>query len=1054
MVVPTTPTSERPIARLIAWSAANPFLTIITVLAFTLWGYYSLKKVPLDAIPDLSDTQVIIFSEWEGRSPNLVEDQVTYPLTRALLAAPQVKYVRGESYLGLSFISVIFADGTDLYWARSRVLEYLTTAQSKLPEGVSPALGPDATAVGWVFQYALKDASGKHSLADLRAFQDFSLRYWLQSVDGVAEVAAVGGRVREYQITLDPVKAQSYDLSIPMLIEAVRASNRDVGGRALEVAGFETIVRGRGYISGVEDLASIPVMTGTNGIPVYLRDVATIALGPAWDRGVAELDGEGETVGGIVVMRTGHNALNVINGVKTRLAEIHDSLPEGVELVVTYDRSQLIEESIATISHTLIEELIVVSLVIAVFLMHVRSALVPIIALPIAVVIAFVPMLAQHLTANIMSLGGIAVAIGAMVDASIIIIENIHRKLERWEANGRSGDRATEIVHAMQEVGPSIFFALLVITVSFLPVFTLSGTEGRLFAPLAYTKTYSMAIASLLAITLIPALAVLLVRGRIKPERDNPLNRWMIAAYVPVVRWVVRHRRGMIVGAIFAMAMTVPAFLRLGSEFMPPLNEGAILYMPTAVAGMSVTEAASVVQNMDARLKKFPEVRSVFGKMGSADTATDPAPMNMAEITVLLHPKDTWRSGMTWEKLKNEMDQELQYPGMPNVWWMPIQTRLEMLATGIRSPLGMKVYGPDLATIERTGIAIESALTNDERTANHTISAFAERATGGYYFDITVRREAAARYGVSPGEIQDTIEAAIGGAAVTETIEGRARFPVTLRYGRDFREDPDELKRILVKTKNGQVPLGQVADFGFVTGPMMIREEDGQLVGFVFIDVKQDAIGIPAYVEHANAVIRDSVDVPTSVRYEWTGQYQHFENAKARLKIVVPLTLFLVLLLIYLNTRSLPETVIIALAVPFSLIGAVWLLFALDYNMSVAVWVGLIALAGLDAETGAIMMLYLTLAYDEHRRQGKATTAEDLEEICVEGAARRLRPKLMTALVLLIGLLPVMWSSGTGADVMKRIAAPMVGGIITSFLLELTVYPAVFAMWKRRTITT
>lgn len=1032
------------IARLIAACAGRPLMTVLFVACLGAWGYYSLRRAPLDAIPDLSDTQVIIFTEWPGQSPDLVEDQITYPISSALLAAPKVNFVRGQSMFGMSFVYVIFEDGTDMYWARSRVLEYMNSAMDDLPEGVTPTLGPDATGVGWVFQYALSDTTGKHDLQELRSLQDWNVRYALSSVPGVAEVATVGGYVKEYQVQVDPARLRAYDVSIGDVVRAVRESNEDVGGRTLEIAGHEHVIRGRGYLKSLDDLRNIPVRLGKAGTPVLLRDVGVVSLGPDTRRGLAELNGEGEAVGGIVIMRYGENALNVIDAVKQRIEEVKQSLPKGVELSITYDRSDLIKNSIDTLRHTLIEEMIVVSVVIFLFLLHVRSALVPIITLPLAVLLAFIPMLYQGLTANIMSLGGIAVAVGAMVDASIIIIENIHKKLEEWDHGGRVGSRQAALVSAMQEVGPSIFFSLLVITVSFLPVFTLEGTEGRLFKPLAFTKTYSMGFAAILAVTLTPALAALFIRGKILAEHKNPLNRWLIALYSPVVRWVVQYRKTVIVVALLGMALTVPAFLRLQSEFMPPLNEGVILYMPTAPPGMSTTEAANVLQKMDRQLKQFPEVVSVFGKMGRARTPTDPAPIGMAETTIVLKPQSEWRPGLTWEALIREMDEKLQYPGMPNIWWMPIQTRTEMLATGVRSPLGIQVFGDNLEVIEHTAIAIEKAVAQIPGTR----SAFAERSTGGFYVDVRIKRDEAARYGLRVRDINDVLMTAVGGLPISKTVEGRERYPVSVRYAREFRDDPNLLGEILISTKAGaQVPLSQVATIDFVNGPPMIRSEDGKLVGFVFVDTDRP---IADYVNDARRVVAQQVELPSGVRLGWAGQFKYFERAKAKLKLVVPITLLLVVMLLYWNTQSASETAIVMLAVPFSLIGAVWLLYLLDYHMSVAVWVGLIALAGLDAETGVVMLLYLTLAHKRWSDEGRIKTFGDLREAIVEGAAKRVRPKLMTVLTTMIGLLPVLWSTGTGADVMKRIAAPMVGGLVTSFFLELTVYPAIFAIWKGR----
>ena len=1033
------------IARLIEASAKNRFLTILLVAGLAVWGYYGMTHGPLDAIPDLSDVQVIVFTEWPGQSPDIVEDQITFPISSSLLAAPQVKFVRGQSFFGLSFVYVIFEDGTDMYWARSRVLEYLNEVQGSLPAGIIPTLGPDATGVGWVFEYALVDRTGNLDLQQLRSLQDWNLRYALESVPGVAEVASVGGFVKQYQVIIDPNKLLGYDIPLRRVIEAVRESNHEAGGRVIEIAAHEQMVRGRGYVTSIEDLELAPLAVNDAGVPITIKDVAEVKLGPDMRRGLAELDGEGEVVGGIVVMRYGENALEVIDAVKERLADIERSLPGGVEIVVTYDRSGLIEASIETLQRTLIEEMIIVSIVIFLFLMHVRSALIPIITLPLGVLLAFIPMYYQGLTINIMSLGGIAVAIGTMVDAAIIIIENIHKKLEQWKDDGSPGARTDAIIEAMQEVGPSIFFSLLVITVSFMPVFTLEGVEGRLFKPLAFTKTFSMGFAAILAVTLTPALAATFIRGKIRGENENLLNRWLVAAYTPVVRLVVRFRKTAVAVALLIMLATIPAFLELGSEFMPPLNEGAILYMPTAPPGMSITEAALVLQSMDRKLRQFPEVERVFGKMGRARTATDPAPVGMVESVVLLKPKDQWRPGLTWDELIAEMDEELDYPGMPNIWWMPIQTRVEMLTTGIRSQLGIKVFGDDLSELEEASVAIEQALP----VVRGTRSAFAERATGGFFLDVKVNRQEASRLGLSVQDVNEVVMTAIGGMNVSETLEGRERYPIQVRYAREFRDHPDALKRVLVATPTGaQVPLSQVADIVFETGPPMIRSENGQLVNFVFVDIAGRPLG--DYVDEARRLVSERVELPPGVRLEWAGQFVYLERAKERLKIVVPVTLLIVFTLLYMNTGSITETGIVLLAVPLSLVGAIWLLWLLDYNMSIAVWVGLIALAGLDAETGVVMLLYLKLAYIRRQREGRLESFEDLGETIVEGAARRIRPKLMTVMTTIIGLLPVMWSTGTGADVMKRIAAPMVGGLVTSFALELTIYPAIFAIWKRR----
>jgi len=1037
------PSKHGIIARLIAASAARPWFTILAVAALGVWGWISLQHTPLDAIPDLSDVQVIVFTEWMGQSPDLVEDQITYPISAALISAPKVQAVRGQSMFGMSFVNVIFQDGTDIYWARSRVLEYMSSVRAKLPAGVNPTLGPDATGVGWVFEYALVDKTGKHDLQQLRSIQDWNVRYALESVPGVAEVASVGGFIKQYQVNVDPNKLLGFGITTDDVVKAVRDSNEEVGGRVIEIAGHEQVIRGRGYVKTPDDIGRAPIKV-ISGTPVRVRDVAVVSIGPDIRRGVSELNGEGEAPGGVVIMRYGENALTVIDAVKERLQEVKRGLPEGVQVVTTYDRSGLIEDSVATLRHTLIEEMLVVSAVIFIFLLHVRSALIPILTLPLGVLLAFIPMSEQHLTANIMSLGGIAVAIGAMVDASIIIIENIHKKLSEWDAGGQRESRSSVIVQAMQEVGPSIFFSLLVITISFLPVFTLEATEGRLFKPLAFTKTYSIGFAAVLAVTLTPALAVLLIRGKVHDENRNPINRFLSAAYSPVVRFVVEHRWKIVIGALLTIVLTVPVLSRLKSEFMPPLNEGVILYMPTAPPGMSENESVRLLQAMDRELKKFPEVVSVFGKEGRAESATDPAPLGMAEVTVTLKPRTEWRKGLQWDDLVKQMDEKLHFPGMPNVWWMPIQTRTEMLATGVRSPLGIQVFGDDLDSIEKAAISVEHAVAK----VSGTRSAFAERSTGGFYIDFEVKREAAARHGLSVHDVNVVVAQSIGGENVSETVEGRERYPISVRYAREFRDDPELLGRILIGTPDGaQVPLSEVVSIRSVLGPPMIRSEGGKLVGFVFVDTDRP---IADYVAEAKRVVASEARLPPGTRLDWVGQFKYFERAKARLKWVIPLTLGIVLILLYLNTQSMAETVIVMLAVPFSLVGAVWLLYFLHYNISVAVWVGIIALAGLDAETGVVMLLYLTLAYDRHQREGRLRSFDDLRETIVEGAAKRLRPKLMTVATMIIGLVPVLWSTGTGADVMKRIAAPMIGGLVTSFLLELTVYPAIFAIWKGR----
>ncbi|MFZ9887827.1 MAG: efflux RND transporter permease subunit [Myxococcota bacterium] len=1033
------------IARLIGTSARRPFVTLLLCAALGLFGAVAMTRTPLDAVPDLSDVQVIVLTEWPGRSPDLVEDQVTFPITSALLAAPKVKHVRGQSFFGLSFVYVIFDDDTDLYWARSRVLEELNTLGTRLPRDAVPTMGPDATGVGWVFQYALVDRSGRHDLQQLRALQDWNLRYALESVPGVAEVASVGGFVKQVEVVVDPVALRGHGLTQADVVRAVRLSNLDVGGRTLELSGHEFVVRGRGYVRTSRDLEQAVLRADVaTGRVVTLGDVAQVVVGAAPRRGFADLDGEGEAVGGIVIMRYGENALRVIEAVKERLEALKPGLPDGVELVVTYDRSSLIEEAIGTLTSTLVEEMVIVALVILLFLLHVRSAVVPIVTLPLGVLLAFLALHQQGLTASIMSLGGIAIAIGAMVDASIVIIENIHKHLEEWEREPMGRARGEVVVAAMQEVGPSIFFSLLVITISFLPVFTLEGVEGRLFKPLAFTKTYAMGAAAILAITATPALVAIVLRGRIRSEAEHPLSRVLTRAYVPLVRFVVRRRRWVIGAALSTVAAVTPLAFTLQSEFMPPLNEGALLYMPSAPPGMSMTEAGQVLQSMDRDLRTIPEVSRVFGKMGRARTATDPAPIGMAETTVLLKPRSEWRPGLTFEALVEEMDRKLRYPGMPNLFWMPIQTRTEMLSTGVRSPLGVQVFGATLAEIEAAAVQVESVLA----ALPGTRSAFAERATGGYYVDIEVDRQRAARAGLTVAEVQDVVMTAIGGAEVAETVEGRERYPIAVRFGRELRETPAQLAHILVTGPSGvQLSLSDVASVKERTGPPMVRSESGRLVSFVFVDTDRP---IAEYVEEARREVAQRVSLPAGVRLEWVGQFKHLERARDRLRIIVPLTLVLVLVLLYFNTGRWADTLLIVAGLPFSLAGAVLLLWLLDYHLSVAVWVGLIALAGVDAETSVVMLLYLRISVQRRVARGRLSTPAELEDAIVEGAAYRLRPKLMTVMTTILGLLPLLWNQGAGADVMQRLAAPMVGGLVTSFLLELFVFPALFAAWQGR----
>jgi Cu(I)/Ag(I) efflux system membrane protein CusA/SilA len=1030
------------IEKIIEGSARNKFLVFLMVIFLGAWGLWALKNTPLDAIPDLSDVQVIIYTPWMGRNPTIIEDQVTYPIVTTMISAPRVKSVRGFSDFGYSYVYIIFEDGTDIYWARSRVLEYLNQASGRLPPGVTPTLGPDASGVGWVFQYALIDETRKHDLAQLRSLQDWYLRYQIGSVEGVAEVASVGGFVRQYQVNLDPNKLAAYHLPVKSVIDAIRMSNNDVGGRSVELSGAEYMVRGRGYIKSIKDIEQVTV-GGDRGTPILVRDIASVTLGPDMRRGIAELDGKGEVVGGIVVMRHGENALNLIDRVKQKIKEISPALPPGVKIVSTYDRSDLILRSIATLKEKLIEESLIVSLVIIIFLFHVRSALVAIITLPIAIILSFIAIYYLKLTSNIMSLGGIAIAIGAMVDAAIVMVENAHKRLEQWEEAGRPGDRTEVLIDSAKEVGKPLFFSLLIITVSFLPIFTLEAQEGRLFQPLAFTKTFAMFFAAFLSITLAPVLMVLLIRGRIRPETRNPINRLLIALYAPVVRGVLRFRKTTIALAVIALMVTYPAFARLGSEFMPPLNEGMIFYMPTTLPGISVTQSARLLQMQDRMLKTFPEVQWVFGKAGRAETSTDPAPFSMGETTVMLKPESQWRPGMTWDKLVEEMDKKIRFPGVANAWTMPIKNRIDMLSTGIRTPVGIKIFGPDLTKIEEIGRHLEMVL----NSVPGTRSVFAERVAGGYYLDFDLKRGEIARYGLVIEDIQTIIESAIGGESITTTVEGRERYPVSVRYARELRDDPEKLKRILIPTMNGaQVPLAQLADLRLASGPAMIRDEDAQLAGYVYVDMAGRDIG--SYVEEAKSKVAEQVKLPTGYTLSWSGQYEYIQRAKEKLMYVVPLTLLIIFVLLYMNLRSATKCGIVLLAIPFSMIGAIWFVYLLGYNMSVAVWVGIIALAGVDAETGVIMLLYLDQAFDKWRKEGRMRTVADLREAISEGAVKRIRPKMMTVMAILFGLLPIMWSHGAGADVMKRIAAPMIGGVVSSFLLELMVYPAIYEVWR------
>jgi Cu(I)/Ag(I) efflux system membrane protein CusA/SilA len=1051
------------INRLIDFSVQHKAIVFILTVAACLLGWWSLKTMPLDAIPDLTDTQVIIFSRWD-RSPDLIEDQVTYPIVSAMLGAPRVKTVRGLSDFGYSYVYVIFEDGTDIYWARSRTLEYLSGVLPRLPAGVRTELGPDATGLGWIYQYALVDTTGTHSLADLRTLQDWYLRYHLTAVPGVAEVAPVGGFVRQYQVNVDPHRLQAYGLTLRQVVEAVQGGNREVGGRLLEFGGTEYMVRGRGYVRSVADLENLVLAAGEDGSSIRLRDIGTVSLGPDYRRGVTDLNGQGEVVSGIVVMRQGQNALDVIEAVKEKLREITPGLPPGVTVVPVYDRSELIRRAIDTSTRTLMEVILTVSVIIFLFLWHVPSALIPVITIPVAVLISFIPFRLLGLTANIMSLGGLVIAAGAMVDAAIVVVEQVHKKLERWQKSGAREDFQEVVVTAVKEVAGPSFFALLVIAVSFLPILALESVEGRMFKPLAYTKNLAMLVAAVLAITLDPALRLLFTRfepfsfrpawltrvanatlvGTIHPEENHPLSRRLIRLYEPVVAWTLRRKGVVFGGALLLMLLTVPLYTRLGSEFMPPLEEGSILYMPSTMPGISLTEAQKVLQVTDRLIMQFPEVERVLGKAGRAETATDPAPVSMLETVIILKPKSRWRPGLTQEELIRQMNEALQIPGLANAWTMPIKGRIEMLTTGLRTPVGLKISGADPAVIEALGLKVEALLPQ----VRGTRSVFAERAGTGYFLDFQWDREALARYGLSLAQVQDVIQNALGGETVTTTVAGRERLSVQVRYHRDVRAEISDLERLLVEVGDGKrrIPLGELARLQTVSGPAMLRNENGLLTGYVYIDLAgRDPNG---YVAEAAQLLREKMTLPPGYALAFSGQYEAAQRVKERLLLVVPLTLLLIFLLLYLNTRSLGKTMIILLAVPFSAIGAVWLLYFLDYHLSVAVWVGLIALLGVDAETGIFMLLYLDLAYAQARKEGRLGNLPQLREVIMEGAARRLRPKFMTAATLLVGLIPIMWATGTGAEVMKRIAAPLIGGVVTSFLLELLVYPPLYELWK------
>ena len=1032
------------IARLIGWSARNLVLVLIGTVFAVAAGLLALRTLPLDAIPDLSDVQAIVTTDYPGQAPQVVEDQVTYPLTTAMLTVPKAKVVRGFSFFGISFVYVIFEDGTDPYWGRSRVLEYLSAAASRLPAGVTPTLGPDATGVGWAYQYVV--VAKERTLAELRSMQDWVIRFGASRAEGVAEVAGVGGFVKQYTVVVDPNRLRAQEISLNRLRNAIRASNADVGGRTVELSEFEFMVRGRGYLKSIADIEDIVLKT-SGGTPLRVRDVARVELGPDERRGITEMNGEGEVAGGIVLQRFGANALTVIESVKAKLAEIAKSLPAGTEILPVYDRSQLIEAAIGTLRHTLVEESLIVSLVCVMFLLHVRSALVAILMLPVGILMAFAGMRALGLGANIMSLGGVAIAVGAMIDAAIVMIENAHKHLERAH-EGKS--RVAILVEAASEVGPSLFFSLLVITVSFLPIFTLESQEGRLFGPLAFTKTFAMAAAALLSVTLVPALMVLFVRGRIVPEHRNPLNRLLIRLYRPLIAAVLRARGLTILVALAVMVATIWPARQLGSEFMPDLDEGSLLYMPTTLPGLSVTKAGELLATQDRIIKSFPEVASVYGKAGRANTATDPAPMEMFETVIALKPKSEWRPGMTLAKLKAEMDQALQFPGVSNAWTQPIRARIDMLSTGIRTPVGVKVLGTDLKDMEGIARQVETVL----RHVPGTSSAYAERVIGGYFLDITPDRESLGRYGLTIGDVQDVIATALGGQAVTNTVEGRERYSVNVRYPRAFRSDPraiaDEVQVPL--PAGGTVPLREVAKVELTRGPTSIRTESGQLAVYVFVDIAGRDLG--GYVAQARQAVADAVKLPQGTSLQWSGQYEYLERAEARLRIVVPLTLLVVFLLLYLNFRRLTETLIVMLSLPFALVGGVWLLWWMGFNLSVAVAVGFIALAGVAAETGVIMLVYLDQALDAARadcaREGRSLTQADLRRAIMVGAVERVRPKMMTVVAIMAGLLPILWSTGSGSEVMQHIAVPMIGGMVSSTALTLVVIPAVYGLIKGR----
>jgi Cu(I)/Ag(I) efflux system membrane protein CusA/SilA len=1031
------------IERIIELSVKNRFLVIIFTILIAIAGIVSMLNTPVDAIPDLSDVQVIILTEYQGQAPQVIEDQVTYPLTTAMLAVPYAKVVRGYSFFGISFVYIIFEDGTDLYWARSRVLEYLNYVSNRLPQGVNPTLGPDATGVGWIYEYIL-DGGDKYDLQQLRSIQDWYLRYELTSVPGVSEVASIGGFVKQYQVEVDPNKLLAYNIPLNKVRMAIKRSNNDVGGRLIEMGETEFMVRGLGYIKSREDLENIAVDVDKDGTPVLIRNIANVSVGPELRRGLAEWNGEGEIVGGIIVMRYGENALKTIKLVKEKLENLKKGLPEGVTIKTAYDRAGLIQRAIDNLTGKLIEEILIVALVCIVFLLHFRSAFVAIFTLPMGILLSFFVMYYQGINANIMSLGGIAIAIGAMVDAAVVMVENAHKHIEH---DGGRRDHWAIIIDSSKEVGPALFYSLLIITLSFMPVFTLQAQEGRLFKPLAFTKTYAMAAAAILAITIVPVLMGYFIRGKILPEEKNPISRFFIRIYRPVIHRVLRFKWTTIIIAIAILVISLFPLTHIGSEFMPPLNEGDLLYMPTTDPGISITKARELLQQTDKIIKSFPEVHHVFGKIGRAETATDPAPLSMIETTIMLKPEEQWRKGMTIEKLVNELDQAIQFPGLTNAWTMPIKTRIDMLSTGIKTPVGIKIMGTDLNVLSELGQEIASVI----KTVKGTHSVFADKAVGGNYFDFNINREEAARYGLTVGDVQDIIMSAIGGMNVTFTVEGLERYPVNVRYSRELRDNIDALKRVLIPTPTGvQIPLSYVADIEIKKGPPVIKSENARRTAWLYVDLKDIDVG--SYVKNARKIVNEKVDLPEGYSIVWSGQYEYMQRAQKRLQIVVPITLLVIFLLLYFNFKNISESLIVMFSLPFALVGGIWFLYFLDYNLSIAVGVGFIALAGIAAETGVVMLVYLDSVYKRRLNTGNMETMKDLYDGIIEGAVERVRPKLMTVLSTMIGLFPILWGTGTGSQVMKRIAAPMVGGMVSSTLLTLIVIPVIYYLWKSRGI--